>query len=360
MTFETFLLFTESGRKLTHVPSNDMKLQIYLVDFGIVERYVNAKGQHREQTMEKTIGTPTFISLASHIGSNCSRRDDVESLGNVLLYFMRGGSLPWEQAKNDDECLAIKKQTSLTDLCKGVEGGDCIKKYLEKARALAYDADVDYGTFNSLLDKIGECQGAGGSKPRTSKKKGSADEGGAPKPALRGTAAKQAEKEGGGETVAASQKKGAYTLRHKGDDKVVDLTGPAEGAQTNAAKRSKTVPSRSAPVEEEVIQNVEKSLMLDVVEGPLKGKTFLLPGDKNLQVGSKKGVEVLLDDKSVLPVHCKLEPAKQGRTQSFRVVDKSGDAGTFVNGEKLATKGRQIFAGDVIQLGETKLILKFA
>lgn len=317
---------------------------------------MNAKGQHREQTMEKTIGTPTFISLASHIGSNCSRRDDVESLGNVLLYFMRGGSLPWEQAKNDDECLAIKKQTSLTDLCKGVEGGDCIKKYLEKARALAYDADVDYAAFNSLLDKIGECKGAGASKPRTSKKKGSAEEEAAPKPGLRGTAAKKAEKEGGGEAVAASQTKGAYTLRHRGDAKVVDLTGPAEEAQTSAAKKTKTAP---VPVEEEGKENVEKTLMLEVLEGPLKGQTFLLPGDKNLQVGSKKGVEVFLDDKLVLPVHCKLEPAKQGRTQSFRVVDKSGDAGTYVNGEKLATKGRQIFAGDVVQLGQTKLIMKF-
>lgn len=70
---------------------------IYLIDFGLVKRYRDLKtNSHMPYRDHKgLIGTARFVSINTHLGIEPSRRDDLESLGYVWIYLLKG-CLPWQ------------------------------------------------------------------------------------------------------------------------------------------------------------------------------------------------------------------------------------------------------------------------
>lgn len=71
---------------------------LLFIDFGISKLYKTAKGFHIAEERGKTfVGTAEFTSLSGHNKRGQSRRDDLESIGLMLIYFLRGGNLPWSK-----------------------------------------------------------------------------------------------------------------------------------------------------------------------------------------------------------------------------------------------------------------------
>jgi casein kinase 1 len=69
---------------------------IYLVDFGISKVFRDNQGRHISFKENKPfIGTTRYASIAAHNGNELGRKDDLESLGYVLIFLLKG-VLPWQ------------------------------------------------------------------------------------------------------------------------------------------------------------------------------------------------------------------------------------------------------------------------
>jgi len=87
---------------------NDKKKQFYLIDFGFCKSYMINNSHIEFKKVNGLIGSLTYASLNAHNCNELSRRDDLESLGYMLLYFYNG-TLPWREVKLDNDKIKEKK-----------------------------------------------------------------------------------------------------------------------------------------------------------------------------------------------------------------------------------------------------------
>ena len=101
---------------------------VHVLDLGLAKYYRDTITQNHIDYKNGVgmTGTPRYCSINAHKGHEQSRRDDLESLGYMLIYFMKG-SLPWQGIKSrskDDKnlkiCNAKEKSTSDGSLFEGL------------------------------------------------------------------------------------------------------------------------------------------------------------------------------------------------------------------------------------------------
>ena len=133
---------------------------IHLIDFGLSKRFKNPKThQHIPYREDRTLtGTARYVSINTHLGIEQSRRDDLESIGYVLVYFLKG-VLPWQGLKNGNRYTRImekKLQIPTEILCYGLP--EELIFYLNYCKSLRFEDRPDYDYLRGLFIKLlGTC-----------------------------------------------------------------------------------------------------------------------------------------------------------------------------------------------------------
>nr|GAT52554.1 predicted protein [Mycena chlorophos] len=135
------------------------KSQVNVIDFGLSKKYRNAKtNAHIPYRDDRNLtGTSRYCSINTHIGIEQARRDDLESLGYVLMYFIRG-VLPWQNLKNPKNAtnqqkydrIMEKKIATSTQVLAG-DFPDEFGIYLAYTRGLRFEDEPNYGFLRKLF-----------------------------------------------------------------------------------------------------------------------------------------------------------------------------------------------------------------
>jgi casein kinase I family protein HRR25 len=131
---------------------------IYIIDFGLCKKYRSSRtGKHIIFSKNKKfIGTFEFCSINTMKGIELTRRDDLESIGYMLIFLITG-TLPWFGIKGPyseryEKIYKIKANISNEDLCKGLPIEFC--KYMKYVKSLKFDEDPDYDYLRRLFFAI--------------------------------------------------------------------------------------------------------------------------------------------------------------------------------------------------------------
>lgn len=131
---------------------------VYVIDFGLSKHYQDSNGNHIPYKNNKNLtGTARYASINNHRGVEQSRRDDLEGVLYVLLYFLKG-SLPWQgiPAQNRKEkykrILDVKTVTTPESLCKGFPHQ--LKNLLRYCRGLKFEETPNYKYIKDSLYEI--------------------------------------------------------------------------------------------------------------------------------------------------------------------------------------------------------------
>ena len=136
--------------------AEELNENLYLIDFGLAKKYRSSRTlkQYPMTRKKKLTGTARYASIHALEGYEQSRRDDMESVGYVMAYLLRGG-LPWQGLKIKTKenkyknILEKKKEISSEELFKGfpVE----FAEILDNVKKLDYLDEPEYEMLRNKL-----------------------------------------------------------------------------------------------------------------------------------------------------------------------------------------------------------------
>lgn len=122
---------------------NDKSKQFYMIDFGFCKKYSVATTE--PATTMGLLGSPNYASINAHDRVELSRRDDLESLGYMLIYLCLG-KLPWADSA-DQQSIRMQKLRVLEELRIPV----VLVGYMRYVRALKFNELPDYKFLSDFM-----------------------------------------------------------------------------------------------------------------------------------------------------------------------------------------------------------------
>jgi casein kinase 1 len=138
------------------------------MDFGLSKKWCVYDKETNElnhipyKSGRSMIGTARYASLNVHLGTEPSRRDDMESVGYMLIYLIKG-TLPWQGLKKktkENQIDKIGEKKMMVDigvLCQGLP--KCFYDYVKYTRGLQFADKPDYDHMVSLFENSAKKEG---------------------------------------------------------------------------------------------------------------------------------------------------------------------------------------------------------
>jgi serine/threonine protein kinase len=132
---------------------------LFCIDFGLAKQYINVEtGEHIPFSKSRRfVGTVRYASISAHEGLELSRRDDLESIGYILVYLFKG-RLPWQKIREKDKkqryklIHKMKKEETVESLCKGMPREFVI--FFNYIRTLSFDEKPHYTSLKNMFARL--------------------------------------------------------------------------------------------------------------------------------------------------------------------------------------------------------------
>lgn len=132
---------------------------IYLIDFGLAKRYREEYTNFHIPLRQniKLTGTLRYASCNGINKKELSRRDDMESIGYLFIYLLKG-SLPWQglkikqKSEKFSKIREIKMTIESTKLCEGLP--DEFREYIDLVKNLEYEEEPDYSRYTNMFNEL--------------------------------------------------------------------------------------------------------------------------------------------------------------------------------------------------------------